>query len=185
MKLGLGLYRALLAPEHVRFAKQAGATHIVAHIPGQFTRQKDKIITSDNAKAGFGLSEADDPIWTDEGLADLKAMINAEGLELEALENFAPAHWYDVLLDGPRRTEQMAHLKRIVRTMGRLGIGTLRAAAPGRLASTTRCKRRSRPAWFGTWSMTPLALSRITQRRRWARSALKRFGDALPTSCRR
>ncbi|MFN8441426.1 MAG: mannonate dehydratase [Caldilineaceae bacterium] len=125
MKLGLGLYRALLTPENVRFAKQAGATHIVAHIPGQFARQKTKIITSDNAQAGFGVSDGDDPIWSYEGLADLKAMINAEGLELEALENFAPAHWYDVLLDGPKRDEQMAHLKSIIRNLGKLGIPTM------------------------------------------------------------
>ena len=51
-------------------------------------------------------------------------MINAEGLELEALENFEPAHWYDVLLDGPRRAEQMAHLKQIIRDVGRVGIPT-------------------------------------------------------------
>lgn len=126
MKLGLGLYRALLTPENLRFAKQAGATHIIAHLPGQFTRGgQDKIITSDNAAAGFGYSEADDPIWTYEGLRDLKAMINEAGLELEALENFAPAHWYDVLLDGPRRAEQMAHLKQIIRDLGRVGIGTM------------------------------------------------------------
>ena len=33
MKLGLGLYRELLTLEHLRFARQAGATHIVAHLP--------------------------------------------------------------------------------------------------------------------------------------------------------
>lgn len=125
MKIGLGLYRALLTPEHLRFAKQAGCTHIVAHIPGNFSRGGAKIITSDKAAAGFGISEADDPIWTYEGLRDLKKMVNAEGLELEALENFAPAHWYDVLLDGPQRETQMAHLKRIVRDMGKLGIPTM------------------------------------------------------------
>lgn len=125
MKLGLGLYRALLTPENLRFAKQAGATHIVAHLPGHFTRGDAKIITSDNAQAGFGISEADDPIWTYEGLRDLKASVNEAGLVLEALENFAPAHWYDVLLDGPRRAEQMAHLKQIIRDMGRVGIGTM------------------------------------------------------------
>ena len=125
MKLGLGLYRALLTPENLRFAKQAGATHIVAHLPGHFTRGQDKIITSDNAQAGFGISEPDDPMWTYEGLRDLKALINHAGLELEALENFAPAHWYDVLLDGPRRNEQMAHMKQIIRDMGRVGIGTM------------------------------------------------------------
>jgi mannonate dehydratase len=121
MKVGLGLYRDILTPENVRFAKQAGATHIVAHIPGRFTDAGQKIITADGPAVGFGLSD-DDPIWSSEGLAALKAMINAEGLELAALENFAPVHWYDVLLDGPGRTTQMAHLKRIVRDLGRLGI---------------------------------------------------------------
>jgi mannonate dehydratase len=125
MKLGLGLYRRLLTRETLRFARQAGATHIVAHLPGEFTRGGSKIITSDQANRGFGISEADDPIWTYEGLRDLKAMINAEGLTLEALENFAPAHWYDVLLDGPRRAEQMEGLKRILRGVGKLGIRTM------------------------------------------------------------
>lgn len=124
MKLGLGLYRALLTPENLRFAKQAGCTHIIAHLPGHFTRG-DKIITSDNANAGFGISEGDDPVWNYEGLHDLKAMVNAEGLELEALENFAPAHWYDVLLDGPQRDAQLAHLKTIIRDLGRVGIPTM------------------------------------------------------------
>lgn len=120
MKLGLGLYRDILTPANVRFAKQAGATHIVAHIPGRFTQEGQKILTA-GGDAGFGLSD-DDPIWTSEGLADLKAMVNAEGMELAALENFAPVHWYDVLLDGPRRDQQMEHLKRIIRDLGRLGI---------------------------------------------------------------
>lgn len=125
MKLGLGLYRTLLTSENLRFAKQAGCTHIVAHIPGQFARGGSKVITSDNANAGFGFSEADDPMWTYEGLRDLKAMVNAEGLELEALENFAPAHWYDVLLDGPQRTAQIRHLQEIIRMLGKVGIPTM------------------------------------------------------------
>ena len=125
MKLGLGLYRTLLNPETLRFARQAGVTHIVAHLPGYFTREQSKIITSDQANLGFGVSQVDDPIWTYEGLRDLKAMIHAEGLELEALENFAPAHWYDVLLDGPRRAEQMERLKGLLRDVGRVGIRTM------------------------------------------------------------
>jgi mannonate dehydratase len=31
MKLGLGLYRYMLTTDSFRFAKQAGATHLVAH----------------------------------------------------------------------------------------------------------------------------------------------------------
>jgi len=125
MKLGLGLYPSLLTRETLRFARQASVTHIVAHLPGQFARGESTIITSDQANRGFGFSEADDPIWTYENLRDLKAMINGEGLELEALENFAPAHWHDVLLDGPRRAEQMEHLKRILRDIGRVGVRTM------------------------------------------------------------
>jgi mannonate dehydratase len=125
MQLGLGLYRTLLNPETLRFARQAGATHIVAHLPGHFVRGEAKIITSDQSSLGFGISEADDPIWTYEGLRDLKAMIEAEGLTLEALENFAPAHWHDVLLDGPRRAEQMECLKRLLRDAGKAGIRTM------------------------------------------------------------
>ncbi len=125
MKLGLGLYRALLNRETLRFARQAGVTHIVAHLPGHFVRGVSKIITSDQANLGFGISAADDPLWTYEGLRDLKGMVSAEGLELEALENFAPAHWFDVLLDGPRRAEQLEHLKSILRDVGRAGISTI------------------------------------------------------------
>jgi mannonate dehydratase len=125
MKLGLGLYRQLLNRETLRFARQAGVTHVVAHLPGHFVRENSKIITSDQVAYGFGVSEAYDPIWTSDGLRDLKALVNGEGLELEALENFAPAHWHDVLLDGPRRAEQMAHLKRILRDVGQTGIRTM------------------------------------------------------------
>lgn len=95
----------------------------MAHLPGQFTRGGSKILASDQASLGFGVSEADDPIWTDEGLRDLKATISGEGLEPEGLENFAPAHWYDVLLDGPRRVGQIGHLTRILRDGGGRGSG--------------------------------------------------------------
>jgi len=125
MKLGLGLYRQLLNRETLRFARQAGVTHIVAHLPGHFVREDSTIITSDQAAYGFGVSEADDPIWTAEGLRDLKTLVDGEGLTLEALENFAPAHWHDVLLDGPRRAKQLAHLQQILRDIGKTGIRTM------------------------------------------------------------
>ncbi|MEZ4727187.1 MAG: mannonate dehydratase [Caldilineaceae bacterium] len=117
MKLGLGLYRALLTPENLRFAKQAGCTHIIAHLPGHFTRG-DKIITSDNANAGFGISEGDDSIWTYEGLRDLKAMVNAAGLELEALENFAPATGMTYCSTGPNGTPKWRTSRRSFATWG-------------------------------------------------------------------
>ena len=36
MKLGLGLYRHLLVRENFQFARQAGATHIIAHLVDYF-----------------------------------------------------------------------------------------------------------------------------------------------------
>ena len=122
MKLGFGLYRNMLTPENLRFARQVGATHIVAHPPGSAGPANDQLMAKYGKQAGHGLSDPNDPLWTYEGLRDLKALVNSEGLELEALENFAPSHWYDVLLDGPHKQEQIEHLKRLIRDMGRVGI---------------------------------------------------------------
>lgn len=114
MKLGLGLYAPMLTTDNFRFAKQAGATHIVAHIPD--ARPKAE------SGGSWGVTDPTLPYWTYEDLRDLRAAINAEGLELEALENFQPSHWSDVLLDGPRKAEQLEHLKTTIRNMGRAGI---------------------------------------------------------------
>jgi len=122
MKLGFGLYRNMLTAESLRFARQVGATHIVAHPPGSATPANEALLAKYGRQAGHGLSDPNDPIWTYEGLRDLKALVNSEGLELEALENFAPSQWYDVLLDGPRRAQQMERLKQLIRDLGRVGI---------------------------------------------------------------
>ena len=122
MKLGFGLYRNMLTAESLRFARQVGATHIVAHPPGSASPANDALMAKYGRQAGHGLSDPNDPIWTYERLRDLKALVNSEGLELEALENFAPSQWYDVLLDGPRRAQQMERLKQLIRDLGRVGI---------------------------------------------------------------
>ena len=123
MKLGFGVYRNMLVPAEMRFARQVGATHAVVHMPGGGTGEKAAQLTAAfGPKAGFGYSDPDDPLWTYEGLRDLKTMINGEGLELEGLENFAPAHWSDILLDGPRKKQQFELLKNHIRNIGRVGI---------------------------------------------------------------
>jgi len=104
MKLGLGFHNQMLTPENFRFARQAGATHAIVHTPR------------------FGSDAYVPPLWTEEQLRGLKEEVEAAGLILEGLENFLPAHWYDVLLDGPRKAEQMEGLKGSIRAMGRVGI---------------------------------------------------------------
>src|SRR5205085_2533911 len=61
-------------------------------------------------------------------LAELRALradVEREGLELAGIENLDPAWWCDVLLDGPRRGEQLAALKTFVRDLGDTGIPVL------------------------------------------------------------
>ena len=70
MKIGLGLYRNMLNRDNYRFAKQAGCSHIVAHL--LVDEEREKYLASGQY------------LWTEEELAGLKSEINAEGLSLAA-----------------------------------------------------------------------------------------------------
>jgi mannonate dehydratase len=120
MKIGLGLYREMLTTDNFRFAVQAGATHIVAHLTNYFGGRDPKIYGGD-PRQGWGDCSAD-TLWTYGELFDLVKALRAEGLELAALENFSPKFWYDVLLGGPERLAQIEGLKRLIRDAGRAGV---------------------------------------------------------------
>lgn len=120
MKIGLGFYREQLTPDNFRFAVQAGATHVVAHLTNYFAGRDPKIYSGD-PRQGWGDCSGD-RLWTYEELSALVAALKAEGLELAALENFSPKFWSDVLLDGPERDRQIEGLKQLVRDAGRAGI---------------------------------------------------------------
>jgi mannonate dehydratase len=124
MKLGLGLYRHQLDADHYRFAKQCGCTHLVIHLVDYFRSSRsnkpgDQPVGDDT---GWGLAGDPKKLWTYEEIAAIKRDINAAGLELEAIENFDPAHWHDVLLDGPKKPKQLENLKSMIRAVGRAGI---------------------------------------------------------------
>jgi mannonate dehydratase len=71
---------------------------------------------------GWGLAGDPDQLWTVEQLKTLRLNVEASGLTLEAIENFDPAHWYDVLLDGPQRPLHIENVKTIIRRLGEAGI---------------------------------------------------------------
>jgi mannonate dehydratase len=124
VKLGLGLYRHQLNAEYYRFAKQCGCTHLVIHLVDYFRSSRsnqpgDQPVGDDT---GWGLAGDPNQLWTYKELAAIKKEINAAGLELEAIENFDPAHWHDVLLDGPKKLQQLENLKTIIRNVGQAGI---------------------------------------------------------------
>lgn len=123
MKIGLGLYRQMLNETHYRFAQQLGVTHIVAHLEDYFSANPQLADTAHDASltsGSWGMGQVDD--WTEETFATLISDLTKFDLKLAAVENFAVRHWHDVLLDGPRRDEQIAHLKRIVRAAGAAGV---------------------------------------------------------------
>jgi mannonate dehydratase len=127
MKLGLGLYRHQLDQTHFQFAKQCGCSHVVVHLVDYFRSSRsnqpgDQPVGDD---AGWGLAGDPNRLWEYDELMALKEEINAAGLIWEAIENFDPAHWYDVLLDGPKKQQQLENLQHIVRNVGRAGIPIL------------------------------------------------------------
>lgn len=124
MKLGLGLYRHMLTRENYQFARQAGATHLVIHLVDYFrggAHSKDDNQPTGNDQ-GWGLAGDANQLWTLEELVAIRKAIEAEGLKLEAIENFDPAHWHDVLLDGPKRPQHIENVKTLIRRMGKAGI---------------------------------------------------------------
>jgi len=110
----------MLTTENFRFARQAGAEAIVAHLV-DYMPGGPRIPDARTVPHGWGVASHSD-IWTVDELVQLRRAVEAEGLELAAIENFEVGHWYDVLLDGPRKEEQLEGLQALVRNVGEAGI---------------------------------------------------------------
>ena len=127
MKLGFGLYSHMLNDTNYAFAHQAGATHIIAHLTDYFYKG-DNIGPRDqplgNIGRGWGFVKQED-VWSTEKLLGLKMDMKKYGLTLEALENISPAFWYDILLDGPEREQQIKKVQQLIQNMGQAGIPIL------------------------------------------------------------
>lgn len=121
MKLGLGLYKSLLTDGNFKFARQAGATHLVVQLV-DYIKGGDNPSLMRNYNDGWGITENEGKLWSYDYLSSLKKQIESHGLVLEAIENFDPSHWYDILLDGPKRNRQMEDLKTIIKNIGKAGI---------------------------------------------------------------
>jgi mannonate dehydratase len=128
MKLGLGLYRHMLNDEYYAFAVQAGCTHVIVHLVDYFRQGESNPAnnqpTGERDKA-WGVAGDPDRLWTAEELIRLRKQVESAGLKLHAIENLDPAHWHDILLDGPKRALHIRNVQAILRAMGEAGIGTL------------------------------------------------------------
>jgi mannonate dehydratase len=128
MKIGLGLYRHMLTREYYDFARQAGCTHVVAHLVDYFHQGGTN--PRNNQPSGgkyepWGVAGDPERLWSVAELKVLRAEIESAGLVLAAIENLDPAHWHDILLDGPQRAQQIEKVKTIVRHIGEAGIPVL------------------------------------------------------------
>ena len=128
MNLGLGLYRHMLTREYYEFALQAGCTHVVVHLVDYFNRGANNARNNQPVSGKFdawGVAGNPKDLWTTEELTTIRNDLESAGLRLAAIENLDPAHWHDILLDGPLRRRHMENVKTIVRRMGEAGIPVL------------------------------------------------------------
>ena len=125
MKLGFSLYRHMLDPASFAFARQVGATHVVIHLVDYFKQSGLSHSTHDQPVGdlgGWGFAGDPNQLWSVDELRRIKKLVLDSGLIWEAIENFDPAHWFDVLLDGPMKKQQLEGLKVMIRRVGEVGI---------------------------------------------------------------
>lgn len=123
-KLGLGLYKSLLNKNNFEFARQAGATHLVIQLVDYLKGGSNPDLAK-NYLNGWGETKNQGKLWEYDYLVRLKKEVESHGLTWEAIENFDPSHWFDILLDGPQREKQMDDVKYMVANIGKAGIPLL------------------------------------------------------------
>ena len=101
MKVGLGLYREMLTDANFRFAAQAGATQIVAHLTNYFAGTSPTLGRGEEG-TGWGDCRAD-TLWTYAEMAELVERASRFGLTIAALELLA-----EILVRHPARRPQEA-----------------------------------------------------------------------------
>lgn len=125
IKIGFGFYHHMLDDAHMQFARQCGATHAVVHLVDYYNQSQSSTL-KDNQPVGdgdgWGVAGLTADEWTLENLLRIKRHLASHGLAFYAIENFDPVFWYDVLLDGPKKLDQLERLKDIVRMVGAAGI---------------------------------------------------------------
>jgi mannonate dehydratase len=147
----------MLTRDYYNFARQAGCTHVVVHLVDYFNNGTSN--PRNNQPTGgkyepWGVAGDPDKLWTVAELKQLRREIEDAGLVLAAIENLDPAHWHDILLDGPQRPQQIEKVKTIIRRMGEAGVPVLGynfslAGVCGRITAPLGRDTPSSWAWMG------------------------------------
>jgi mannonate dehydratase len=118
----------MLNRDYYHFARQAGCTHVIIHLVDYFNQGAAN--PRNNQPTGgkcepWGVAGDPQKLWTVEELSAIRKEIEDAGLVLAGIENLDPAHWHDILLDGPRRGEHIENVKTIIGRMGEAGVPVL------------------------------------------------------------
>jgi mannonate dehydratase len=118
----------MLTRDYYDFARQAGCTHVVVHLVDYFNQGTTNPRHGQPTGAKYdpwGVAGDPEKLWTVAELKRLRHQLEDAGLVVAAIENLDPAHWYDILLDGPHRPMHIENVKTIIRRMGEAGIPIL------------------------------------------------------------
>jgi len=118
----------MLTRDYYDFARQAGCTHVVVHLVDYFNQGATNPRHGQPTGAKYdpwGVAGDPEKLWTVAELKRLRHQLEDAGLVVAAIENLDPAHWYDILLDGPHRPMHIENVKTIIRRMGEAGIPIL------------------------------------------------------------
>lgn len=132
----------MLDDAHLQFARQCGATHVIVHLCDYGDKGDRSAAQPTGDENGWGI--ADHPgLWELEALLQIKRKIESHGLLWYGVENFDPAQWHDILLDGPLRDQQLEQAKAQIRIFGQLGLKAFGynfslSGVTGRASLTTR-----------------------------------------------
>ena len=122
IEVGMTLAGDRLNRDNAKFAAQLGITSVVVHI-GRYRRVADPQPYLAGESVGPIPGDcSQEQLWTYEYMREVADMLAEYGIRIAAMENFSPNFWSDILLDGPRKAEQMEGLKKLVRDAGRAGI---------------------------------------------------------------
>jgi mannonate dehydratase len=124
VRVGLTLFGDHLSEDGARYARQLGVGDVVVHLT-QYARNADNSAYRNGGVGPINGECIDVPLWTYDHMAGVVAMLAKHGLKVAAMENLSPNFWSDILLDGPKKHEQMDGLKQLVRDAGRAGIPVL------------------------------------------------------------
>ena len=105
MRCGLGQFHQPL-PEFLKFAQQFGATDI---------------LLNQNNDSGNHLPDSNNR-WELKDLVNLRRTVENYGMKLSALENVPTRFYQDVMLNGPKRDEQIENMIYTIKNIARAGI---------------------------------------------------------------